>query len=127
LDYSAHDLLAVRESDPQYNFWVAEVITIAESTAHGVVSKLKVKSYEIYKGKEHPYIAMYAVSMEQVKGKRIPFIKFISVDTVLVKFSFLKKDRRISVNDAKSTRTALGVHQSLKTEEEVYFAEIVPG
>jgi len=99
--------LAVRASDPQSTFWIAEVISIAESTANGVVSKPKVKWYEMYKRQEDPYTATYAVSLKQVK---VPFIQFISVDTVLVKFSFLKKDRRISVNDAKSIRNELGVN-----------------
>ena len=43
-------------------------------------------------------------------GRKVPFRQIISVNTVLVKFSSLKRDRTITVNDAKGIRESLGVN-----------------
>ena len=108
-EYCPGEMLAIKTSTPSCPFWVAEVLSISERAEDDAATKLRIKWYEPNTNDKDIFTARYSPSMTTMGKRTVPYIQEVGVQTVLVKFGRLKRDRRISVKDAKSIRSSLGI------------------
>lgn len=108
-DYFPGEMVATRTNLATCLFWLAEVIEVSRTDQSGIASFLKVRWLESEMNNSDIFSSKYRLSFIIQKGRKVPFIQVISVDTILVRFSSLKRDRKIAANDAKAIRNALNV------------------